>query len=691
MLSLTSNLTDLKGVGSTIAKRLARLNLFTIGDLLYHFPARYEDFSHFVQIANLKVGERVTIKGKVQLINTRRSWKRRLTVTEALIKDTTGSIKAVWFNQPYLAETIKPGTEVMLAGTLTAGSYGLQLEHPTIEPVAGAHLPVRQAGVHTGRLVPIYPSTGLLGQRLLRTLVNRALPLARSIPDYLPKEIMHKAKLPYLNQAIYSLHFPASTPELTAARRRVTFDELFLIHLRSVLARRSLGNYQARAIPFSEATKELVASLPWALTADQRLATWEIIKDLNKTRPMYRLLQGDVGSGKTIVAGLACFNCLKSNLQAAILAPTEILAEQHWHTLCQLLSPWSIKLALLTRGHHRLSDTAKEVSAAAIKKKLAQGEIELIIGTHALLESNLAWQSLGLVVVDEQHRFGVEHRQALMSGRRPAPHLLSMTATPIPRSLALTLFGDLDISILQHLPPGRQPITTRLVPPSERARAYELMRQEVARDNRVFIVCPLIEESDVLGVRAATAEHERLQRDVFPDLKLGLLHGKMATRAKAHVMEDFKRGATPILVSTSVVEVGVDVPEATVMAIEGAERFGVAQLHQFRGRVGRSERPSACLLMTDSAKPRGLNRLQALVKLSSGFELAEFDLKTRGPGDLLGATQSGFLKLRFAELANAELLKTVREAAALVIKTDPALKRLPQLKAKISQQTFHPE
>lgn len=683
MLSLESKLTEIKGVGPTLNKQLGNLGLATVYDLLSHFPNRYEDFSTFVNINKLKVGERVTLRGKIQLINTRRSWKRRLTITEALIKDNTGSIKAVWFNQPYLANTIKPGSEVMLAGVLSAGNYGLQLEHPIIETAT-------RSGIHTGRLVPIYPTNSQLTQKLIRNLIAQALPLTQAISDWLPTEITKKFNLPKLGIAIHNLHYPGSVQELKLARQRVTFDELFIIHLKNILARKNLEKYKSQIIPFANSTKELVSSLPWLLTNDQRQAAWEIIKDLGKSRPMYRLLQGDVGSGKTVVAGLACFNAVQAGLQTALLAPTEILAEQHWQTLTKILAPWSTTIGLLTSTHHQ-TNNQKNTSARELKEKIASGSVNLIIGTHALLQADIKFNNLALVVIDEQHRFGVEQRKALINNKSLAPHLLSMTATPIPRSLALTLYGDLDISIIKNLPAGRQPITTKIIDPAGRQAAYNFIKQEIDKGNRAFIICPLIEESDHLGVKAATTEYDRLQKEIFPGIKIGLLHGKLKSVEKNKVMVNFKNGQTPILVSTSVVEVGVDVPEATVIVIEGAERFGLAQLHQFRGRVGRSELPSYCLLMTDTATPRGLERLQAMTKFSNGFDLAEFDLNSRGPGDLLGQAQSGFLKLKFAELANAELLKMVREAAKLLISLDISLKRWPQILAKARQDSFHPE
>ncbi len=683
MLNLTSKLTEIKGVGPAIAKHLTKLNLITIKDLLNHFPYRYEDFSNFLSINHLKIGEKATIKGKIQLINARRSWKRRLTITEAVIKDNTGSIKAMWFNQPYLANTFKPGDEVMIAGTLTAGHYGLQLEHPIIEPLA-------RGGVHTGRLVPIYYSTANLNQKIIRNLISQILPLTHSVSDWLPTEIIKKFKLPTLPTTIRSLHYPQSFQELSLARRRIIFDELLFINLKSLLMRRQLNFKNAHSIPFNEQTKKLIAGLPWQLTNDQRTCAWEIIKDLGKPSPMYRLLQGDVGSGKTVVAGIACFNTVKAGFQAAILAPTEILAWQHWQTLTKIMEPWSITIALLTRTHQQINNQ-KNNKAGEIKEKISNGSVNLIIGTHALLQTEINFQNLGLVVIDEQHRWGVEQRNYLVGSKNQTPHLLSMTATPIPRSLALTLYGDLDISLIKTLPAGRQPIITKIIKPPERQLAYQLIRREIKSGNRVFIICPLIEESDNLGVKAAVTEYNRLQTEIFPDIKIGLLHGKLKSVEKERVIISFKNGQAPILVATSVVEVGIDVPEATVILIEAAERFGLAQLHQFRGRVGRSGKRSYCLLMTDTITPRGLERLQAMTKFSNGFDLAEFDLKSRGPGDLLGATQSGFLKLKFAELANTELLKTVREAAQYLINLDTSLTRWPKLKAKIKLENFHPE
>lgn len=683
MFSLASPLDTIPGIGPALNKKLKNLGLNIIQDLLFHFPSRYEDFSHITPLSQIKIGERVTVRGKIQLIKSRRSFRRRMTITEALVSDGKSTVKAVWFNQPYLAQSLKPGNEIMLAGKLTSSGYGLQLEQPIYEPI-------KNSGIHTGRLVPLYPLSSNLTQRLMRNILAKVGTLISKVPDWLDIELRQKAKLPSLSVALNKLHFPHDYNDVTLGRRRLVFDELYLTHLQTKLARQELNQKSAPIIPFSTRTKELVDQLPWTLTPDQKIATWKIIQDLGREQPMFRLLQGDVGSGKTIVAGLAALNAGLAGWQTAFLAPTEILAQQHFDTLRQLFHDWPITVGLLTAGHHQTT-TEQNITANKLKQLITQGSIRLLVGTHALLQKSVSFNKLGLVIVDEQHRFGVEQRQGLLTDQKTAPHLLSLSATPIPRSLALTVFGGLDISLLKSMPAGRKPITTSIVSPQNRARAYELIKQEIAKGHRTFIICPLIEESEILDIRAAIAEHERLSKEIFPNVKLGLLHGKLASKEKTKVMQDFKNGTTTILVSTSVVEVGVDVPEATVMAIEGAERFGVAQLHQFRGRVGRSERKSWCLLFTDNSNEKSLKRLQALVKYQNGFELAEFDLKTRGPGDLLGQMQSGFLKMRFAELADQTLLTAVRQLAQYTLNQDPTLTRWPGLKAKIGELNFHPE
>ncbi len=687
MLSLSSQMNAISGIGPALTKKLAKLEINTIQDLLWYLPTRYEDYSQITTVKNLKVGTKATIKGRITLINSRRSWKRRLTITEALINDDTGTIKAVWFNQPYLSQTLKAGDTILLAGQLTRSHYGWQLEQPTYEPVT-------KGGLHTSRLVPYYPLRGLITNHWWRNLINKVIPLAKSIPDWLPAEIKTKAKVISLNQAVGQLHFPQTQGEVLAGRRRLTFDELFLINLQAKLALLELQNQTAPAIPYDQETKNFVANLPWQLTPDQKKSAWEIIKDLGKPQPMFRLLQGDVGSGKTIVAGLAALNAVKAGWPVAFLAPTEILAYQHFLTLSKLFAKYPITIALLTHSQHQLTAVNKpatKITAATIKKELKAGNINIAVGTHSLLQADVFWHKLGFIIVDEQHRFGVEQRRHLLTRTgKTVPHFLSLSATPIPRSLALSIYGDLSLSLLKTLPSGRLPITTKIITPSKRTVAYELMKQEIANSHRVFIICPLIEENDQWGVKAVTTEFARLSSQVFPDIKIGLLHGKLSGQQKIEALHNFKTGQTPILVTTSVVEVGVDIPEATIMAIEGAERFGVAQLHQFRGRVGRSDKPSYCLLFTNE-EINFSKRLEALVKYANGFDLAEFDLADRGPGSLMGEIQSGYLNLRYADLVNPELLATVRAATDYTLKTDPEFTNWPQIKQQLKNTDFHPE
>ncbi len=684
MLHISDKLTAITGLGLQTAKRLNKLGLITIQDLLLHFPARYEDFSKTVPIAQAKLGEQITIQGKIQTIVARASRTRRLTITEALISDASSSVKAIWFNQPYLTQSLASGQEIMLAGKITASNYGWQIEQPNWELVT------KEINIHTGRLVPFYPLTAGLTHYFFRKIFGRVINLVSELPDLVPLEIRQNLKIPPLATALKNLHFPTNQTDLITARRRVAFDELYFLSLASRLAHSQTNNLKAPTIPFSPATKKIVSELPWSLTSDQKKSAWEIIQDLGKPQPMHRLLQGEVGSGKTIVAGLAAFNAIQAGYQVVILAPTEILAVQHFHTLTNLFANWPIKCALLTRGHKTTNFETKSTKLK-ILNQLKNGEIKIIIGTHALLSDKIHFNKLGLVVIDEQHRFGVEQRQWLTKDINFTPHLLSLSATPIPRSLALTIFGDLNISIIKQMPTGRQPISTLIVPPQKRTGAYNFIRQEIKLGHRAFIICPLVEESDVLGVRAVTSEYEKLSREIFPDIKIGLLHGRLKAKDKTEIMAEFKNGTKPILISTSVVEVGVDIPEATIMMIEGAERFGIAQLHQFRGRVGRSTLKSYCLLFTDTQSEQSLKRLQALTKYQNGFDLAEFDLKKRGPGDFLGEVQSGWGKLKFAELIDLKLLDSVRAATTMTLALDATLTNFPELKNKLAELNFHPE
>ncbi|MBU1039027.1 ATP-dependent DNA helicase RecG [Patescibacteria group bacterium] len=682
MNNLAKSLTDFKGVGPVLLKKLNKLGLNTAQDLLWHLPTRYEDFSNIKKIKDLKPNEKITIKGKIQTIKTQRLWPRRLTLTQALLNDGSGTIKAIWFNQPYLAKNLKPGEEIWLSGQLKATTYGQQLEQPHYEKSSS------QKTTTANHLIPYYPLSDGLTHHTFRQLIKQILPYTPSLTDWLPTEIKNKFKLLHHSKMLTELHFPSDKISLSQARRRLVFDELYLTSLQNNLAKIKREQKEAPPMPFQPALKNFVNKLPYQLTSDQKIAAWEIIKDLEKDSPMFRLLQGDVGSGKTVVAGLAALNCFLNNYQTALLAPTEVLANQHFNTLKKMLADFDISLALLTQGQS-LTNNDNKISKVNLKKLLADGKINIIIGTHTLLKPAIKIPQLGLVIVDEQHRFGVNQRQILTTKNKTlAPHFLSLTATPIPRSLSLALYGDLAISLIKKLPPGRKAIITKIITDRQKKEAYQLIEKEIALGNKVFIICPLVEESDLLNATAANQEHTRLQKEIFPNIKLGLLHGRLNSAAKQQALTNFKNGHTPILVATSVVEVGLDIPEATVMAIENAERFGLAQLHQLRGRIGRSNLDSHCLLITNNAKNE---RLTAMIKYPNGFDLAEFDLKTRGPGSLLGATQSGFIKLKYWELVNSEIIKIVRQAVLQTISLDATLQTWPELKLKIKQENTHLE
>lgn len=678
---INQEITTISGIGPALSAKFFKLGIKTIHDLWWHLPYRYQDFSKIVTIKNLVANQEVTIKGKIQIIATRRArFKRRLSITEALITDNTATIKAIWFNQPYISTTLKQGDLIYLAGKVTNSNFGLQLEQPAYEKI-------EQAGVNTGRLVPFYHLVTGLSNHLIRKTLNRIIKTNQEINDWLPNIISKLAQLPSLSTAILNLHFPKDKTSLIEARKRLAFNELYLINLQTKLARQASLKNPAPVINFSEQTKDFVNSLPWQLTNDQKISAWQIIKDLSKPTPMYRLLQGDVGSGKTIVAGIAAFNVIQAGRQVALLAPTEILAKQHFDTLNSLLTKTNIKIGLYTQGFKLMGD--KKIPPKEFQKAVTENKINLLVGTHALLEKNINFNRLGLFIIDEQHRFGVKQRQLLSDQPQTTPHLLSLTATPIPRSLAMSIFGDLDISVIKSMPKNRKKIITKIFSNQNRHEAYKLITQEISAGHRIFIICPLIEENDEMGVKAVMTEHARLQSDIFKNIKIGLLHGKLSSQNKAEVMSKFKNGETPILVATSVIEVGVDIPQATVMVIEGADRFGIAQLHQFRGRVGRSDLQSYCFLFTDNDKSSP--RLEALVKYHNGFDLAEFDLKTRGPGSLLGEIQSGFGELKFADLADINLLSLVRQMTHKTLEIDPELKKFTELRAIINSQNTHPE
>ncbi len=875
----------IKGASERILKPLHHLGIRTVRDLLFTIPFRYDDFSHTVAIADAKPDETATVRGNIIAMNSARTWKKKMHVTEATIADASGSMKAVWYNQPFLARTLAVGKTVNLSGKIDANRV---MQNPAYE-VVGA----KDDMTHTGRLVPVYRETRGLTSRWLRYLIKNALPLAVHLDDILPPDMLKRQGLPSLRDAIPHIHFPRTKHEAEQAKKRLAFEELFLFQMLMLEARANIKRAQATSVAFDLAfVKDFVGKLPFRLTDAQRAAAWEIIQDMEKPSPMNRLLEGDVGSGKTVVAAIAASNAAMQGWQCAFMAPTEILARQHFETFSKMCGHFPIRIGLLTGSGAWLFDadlqTSYKVPKAEIAKKVADGSLHILIGTHALIahrgqtrtgtrtnadSSGVVFPKLALVVLDEQHRFGVQQRAKLVARgqtqtdartdadyetptntdesqtnadflyedvtykiraalfkvkkelglghkevayqkalemefkteglvfekeksiainyqqkkialyrpdfiienkviveikalpyigvieerqvwnylkgslyklallvnfssenvqikriiydtarlRRSAsdlrssatvPHLLSMTATPIPRTLALALYGDLDISLLAEMPENRKKIETSVVAENSRAQAYAFMRRQVKQGRQAFIICPRIEDSQtnadltqtnadyfrfrpnqhvnsrrsaLLEVKTVKAEYERLSKNVFPDLRIAMLHGKMKPKEKELVMKDFKAAKTDILISTSVVEVGVDIPNASIMAIEGAERFGLAQLHQFRGRVGRAEHQSYCFLFTQSDAQEENKRLAAMVTCNDGFILAEKDLKIRGPGDLLGGRQSGLPDLVMASLTDAALIKSAREEASGLLARDPRLLKSPKLRERLAK------
>ncbi|OGH92734.1 MAG: ATP-dependent DNA helicase RecG [Candidatus Magasanikbacteria bacterium RIFOXYD2_FULL_39_9] len=685
-MNLSTPISELNRVGKTTSKRWKSLGIRNVRDLLFYFPFRYEDYRRVVEISQLRDGDMVTVCGQVELIANKRSFKTRKVITEALISDKSGSLRVVWFNQPFIVKNIKTGDMVYLSGKVKSDMLGAQLIGPAYEKYPGT----RAAGaaqygagkkedtVHTARLVPIYPLTYGLTQKQIRFLINQVIVLADKMVEWVPKDILEKFDLAPLGGALRGIHFPQDENELKISTDRLKFDEIFLTQMKAELSKKERGSLQAPSIIFKEEEiKNFVASLPFILTKTQKIAAWEILQDISKSTPMNRLVSGDVGSGKTVVAAIALYSVFLNGGQGVIMAPTEILAQQHFYSLTKLFNNAKLKLALLTGS---LKKKEKDIIIGSIKN----GEIDIAVGTHALLTEGVKFKNLNLVVVDEQHRFGVEQRK-LIKEKSSAKHLgksahfLSMTATPIPRSLALMIYGDLDVSIINELPPGRKKIITRLVEPFNREKAYQFIREQVQKGRQIFVICPAIEDAsdDVAGStlpvvgsaekKSVMSEYEKLSKITFPDLRVGYLHGKLKPDEKKETMSKFKEGRIDLLVSTSVVEVGVDIPNASIMMIEGAENFGLAQLHQFRGRVGRSTHQSYCLLFTGTFSHKSLERLKFFEQNSDGFKLAEKDLEMRGPGEVYGTEQSGDMNLRLAKLTDQELVKKCREAAKTVV------------------------
>lgn len=699
MITLETKVEEVPRIGEWHQKKLHKMGIYTVADLLWHFPFRYEDFSNILPIKNIKLGEQCCVAGKILSIATIRTWKKKMFITEALVADKTGSVRAVWFNQSYLTRTLKQGDNVFLAGKAALGKNGIFLSSPIYEKTSGEELSETK---HTARLVPIYPETSGLTSRWLRYIIKPLLGhFSGRLGETLPPEIIKKEKFLEINKAIQQIHFPETLKQAKQARERFSFEDLFLIELSVVGARLKLNKQKAPAIAFNvKLVKDFVDSLPFRLTDAQRKCTYQILKDLEHPRPMSRLLEGDVGSGKTMVAVIAALNTVKAGYQVAFMAPTEILAKQHFKSVSKLLWPLKVRIALLTGKQDqiiskKLKDELIEISRARLLKKAGEGEIDILIGTHALIQDKVKFGNLALAVIDEQHRFGVEQRSKLCRNKKIIPHLLSMTATPIPRTLALTVFGDLDLSIIDEMPEGRKQIITKVVPPRERNAAYDFIKKEIKKGQQAFVVCPRIEpdkqdeetgeikKTSWTDVKAVKDEFKILSEQVFCNFNVEMLHGKLKTKEKESIMRNFQLGKIDVLVSTSVVEVGVDIPKATVMMIEGAERFGLATLHQFRGRVGRNDQQSFCFLFT-TADISSTARLRAIIKAKNGFELAEKDLEIRGPGSLYGVKQWGIPDLAMEALTNLKLVEKTREAAKALLRTSPDLKEYPFLRKRLS-------
>ncbi len=703
-MDLSTPVTGVRSVGTRSAARLMKLGIRTVRQLLWHLPSRYEDYSQAVPIADVEPGQKQSVQGEVVSIASRHIWPKRMTITTATLRDDTGGIRAVWFNQPYLEETLPLGTHVSLAGKVVLDKRGLYLSNPIYEKVGAEPVTDATELRHTGRLIPIYPETEGVTSKYLRYLIQPILENL-NITDPLPQSIRRQYDLADITDALRTVHYPDSEEAVPAARERLAFDDLLLLQLKALRERRHMNRLKSVRITMDAAyMRTLVAGLPFTLTKDQRVATLEILRDMERAYPMNRLMEGDVGSGKTVVALLAALHAAREGHQTVLLVPTEVLANQHYQTIRTLTTGMPGVRTVLLTGSTAMVD-GRAVTKAAAKRAVSMGQAHIIIGTHAVIRDDVRFSSLSLVVIDEQHRFGIEQRAALMkSGRQSSatvPHLLSMTATPIPRTLALTIFGDLDISILREKPAGRQPIATSVVTSANRDGVYDFIRDQVAGGRQVFVICPAIDLTAPIApgsvmsgtkqgklsalwaqVKAVEDEYKRLSTQIFPDLKVAMLHGRMKAAQKQAVMHEFKQGWHDILVSTSVIEVGVDIPNATIMVVEGADRFGLAQLHQFRGRVGRAEHQSHCFLFSsdDTVSNR---RLQAMTKTDDGFLLAEQDMRIRGPGEFFGIKQSGMPDLTMAALANVELIKKARTAARAIMRTDPDLKSNPLLAAQV--------
>lgn len=661
-MNLQAPVSEVSRIYKTYTSRLEKLGIRKLEDFLYHVPFRYEDYSVVSKISDVQPGEIVTIQGEIKDIKN--IYARRFKIQEAKVVDDTGEIGITWFNQPYITKYLQIGDRVSLSGKIDLYKNKMVIQSPEFEAILGDET------IHTGRLVPVYPETRGVSSKWLRRQVHKILNEYEKIIDFLPREIIQQNKLPELKTAFKNAHFPQSLEEAERAKERLSFDELFLIRLTSLSKKKEwdekFSQKPLEILKHKEKIEKFISKLPFELTNAQKRVVEEIFKDLSSNKPMNRMLQGEVGSGKTVVAAITMYlNFLNGN-KSILMAPTEILSNQHFKTITELLKSYKIDIELIT-------GTSK-----------SKKEADIYIGTHALLHKKEEIKNLRLIVIDEQQRFGVEQRSVIRK-KGNNPNLLTMTATPIPRTVALVMYGNLSLSFLDEMPRGRKKVKTWLVPPIKRDRAYKWIEGKIKEGDQAFIICPFIEESETMQtVKAATKEFERLKSDIFPKLRLGMLHGKLKSKEKIDILKKFKDKKIDILVATPVVEVGIDFSNATIMLIEEAERFGLAQLHQLRGRVGRGEKESYCLLFTQSTNPLTLRRLKAMETLDNGAELAELDLKLRGPGQMFGTLQHGVPNLKIASFADTKLLELTKKEAEKIF---PQLSKYPELNSKLLELT----
>lgn len=719
MLNLDTKIEKFFATKPKQVEKIQRLGIQVVGDFLFHFPTRYDDLSKVINISELRTEEPATVSGEIVKFGLKRSWRKKISIIEIQLQDETGIIRATWFNQKYLIDIFAKNRNIRLSGKVKLDKNGFYISNPIWE-IAD------KKPNHTGRIVPIYPETKGITSKWLRWQIENIFKFDFDISDPLDEEILKKYNLPTLKKALTDIHFPKSEDAYLVAQKRFAFFDMFLIQLRSLQIKKQLQKENSCQLKYPRQIMEkFIASLPFELTQDQKTAYSEIKKDLAKSHPMNRLLNGDVGSGKTMVAILSALQVAQNRFQVAIMAPTEVLASQHFKIFSKMLADFDISIGLLTNTYklinnfkfrisnfdsnsnfknsniEKLTQNSKleiknslnnenKISREKMLEEIKSGKINIVIGTHAIIQKDIRFKNLALIIIDEQHRFGVLQRSYLQQKiseindglPNTVPHLLTMTATPIPRTISMTLLGSLDVSLITEMPKNRKPIITKLVLPNKQNEIYDFIKEEIKKGRQAFVILPLVEESEKLAdLKAAITEHERLSRDIFPEFNLGLLHGRMKGKEKETIMLSFKKRELDILVSTSVIEVGIDIPNATVMIIEEAYRFGLSQLHQFRGRVGRGEHQSYCFLFSKSST----ERLKILEKYNDGFKVAQKDLELRGPGDFLGTRQSGLADSTMANITNIKMIKCALDEAQEIIKEDLNLNHHPLLKKSLAK------